>query len=80
MSPSLLSMPPWLKNLYICKLQEIKKLGGEVDRLLAKEHYVTKDMPIVKTNDMQVIKYPVPNFSSIRDLNLDEHSEAERNI
>jgi len=29
---------------------------------------------------MQVIQYPVPNFSSIRDLNLDEHSKAERNI
>jgi len=29
---------------------------------------------------MQVIKYPSPNFSSIRDLNLDEHSKAERNI
>jgi len=60
MSPSLLLMPPWLKNLYVCKLQEMhrstRKLGGEVNRLLAKEHYVTKDIPIVKTDDMQVIK------------------------
>jgi len=45
-SPSLLSMPPWLKNLYICELQEMhrlrRKLNDEVNRLLAKENYVTK--------------------------------------
>jgi len=29
---------------------------------------------------MEEFKYPVPDFSSIRDLNLDEHSKAERNI
>jgi len=55
MFPSLLSMPLWLKNLYICKLQEIhrlkRKLGGEVNWLLTKEHYVTKDIPIVKTDE-----------------------------
>jgi len=28
---------------------------------------------------MEEFKYPVPDFSSIRDLNLDEHSKAERN-
>jgi len=41
-SPCLLLMPLWLKNLYICELQEIhrskRKLNNEVDRLLAKEH------------------------------------------
>jgi len=90
MSPSLLSMPPWLKNLYICELQEMhrskRKLNDEDDRLLAKEHYVTKDIGIIKNDNMEEFKYPVPNFSSIRDLNLknlyicDEHSKAERNI
>jgi len=29
---------------------------------------------------MEEFKYPVPDFSSIRNLNLDEHSKAERNI
>jgi len=29
---------------------------------------------------MEEFNYPVPNFSSIRDLNLDEHSKAKRNI
>jgi len=84
MSPSLLSMPSWLKDPYVSKLQEIhrskRKLEKEVNRLLVKEHYVTEEIPIVKTNDMQVIKYPVPRFSSIRNLNFDEHSKAERNI
>jgi len=84
MSPSLLSMPPWLKNLYICELQEMQrlkiKLNNEVDRLLAREHYETKDIGIIKNNNMEEFKYPVPNFSSIRDLNLDEHSKADRNI
>jgi len=29
---------------------------------------------------VEEFKCPVPNFSSIKDLNLDEHSEAKRNI
>jgi len=61
MSPLLLSMPPWLKDLYVSELQEIhrstRKLEKEVNRLLAKEHYVTEEIPI-KTDNMQVIKYP----------------------
>jgi len=57
MSPLLLLMSSWLKNLYICKLQEIhrskRKLNNEVDKLLAKEHYVTKDIGIIKTDNME---------------------------
>jgi len=89
MAPLLLLMPPWLKNLYICKLQDIhrskRKLNKEVNihrskrklnKEVNKEHYVTKDIGIIKTNDMQVIKYPVPDFSSIRKLDFDECSKV----
>jgi len=68
-SPALLSMPPWLKDLSVSKLQNIyrttRTLEKEVNLALEKEHCDVTEVSLKITPDMQT-HTPVPDYSSIR--------------
>jgi len=71
-SPVMLTMPFWLKNLYVTELQNVyrakRRLNEEVEKSLAKHHYVTKEISTPEEQDINMNKVPSEAIEPLREM------------